>query len=91
MLNNYIIKEKEGRKHARWIALYTHLVLPIIPIKCITCVIPGHNNAWKSQWIINNKLYNGLVSCDFQMQKLFEELESHFREEQEKTKLEVCM
>lgn len=24
------------------------------------------------------------------MQKLFEELESHFREEQEKTKLEVC-
>lgn len=25
-----------------------------------------------------------------QMQKLFEELETHFREEQEKTKLEVC-
>jgi len=34
---------------------------------------------------------NRRVSCDFQMQKLFDELESHFREEQEKTKLEVCM
>jgi len=40
----------------------------------------------------NSVSYNNrFVSCDFQMQKLFEELESHFREEQEKTKLEVCM
>lgn len=35
----------------------------------------------------NNNNYN--VRCNFQMQKLFEELETHFCEEQEKTKLEV--
>lgn len=38
--------------------------------------------------IFYERRWFGLSFC-FQMQKLFEELESHFREEQEKTKLEV--